>query len=286
MATASSKRRGLSLLDIIGTLAALLIGLGAGMVAMRGGWALDPQVAPESTTLDEQIGAAEPNAPTSAPQTHETRTGNRRETIAPVATPATKENAQLQAELAKQLRELRREVALLRSAKGPSTDSSSGNLALNSSASSSNSQREEMGRRTLEFWNQLNKIMEREESMRRVPIGGLTKANAGNFMQRRDKAGRYAVAAFDKMNTASVDPEALEIGQEIRQWYAQGVELNRQGTQLHRSANKQQRQGATGQSWADASKHHNQSVAEINRRGDRLREKLSEKYGLAFPDLR
>jgi hypothetical protein len=51
-------------------------------------------------------------------------------------------------------------------------------------------------------------------------------------------------------------------------------------------ADASSRRGQPGQAWSDSEKQHHASVDEINRRGDDLRQRLIQKYGLAFPDLR
>lgn len=284
IATTRSARCGLTSLETICTLLALGIGVGVGLVTVRGGWSNLAETTRGLVAAGEATATEEPDAASDVPA---------EDTSTPVAEPATVQpplttNSELNAELTKQLRELRREVSLLRSdrvAPEPTTANVRPAEYLRSQQASS-AQKAEQGRRTLAYWNKLNDIMENEESMRRVPFGGLTKSNAANFMKRRDKAGRFAIAAFDKLDDKLVDPDAVDLAREIRDWYAAGVELNRQGSELHRSNDAQARQGTAGKSWGDATKHHNQSVAELNRRGDRLQEKLTQRYGLRFPDLR
>jgi hypothetical protein len=144
----------------------------------------------------------------------------------------------------------------------------------------------EMGPRTLTYWNQLNDIMLREEQMRSVPLGGLTATNARDFLRRRGEAGQFAAEAIRQLPGAGVDPDVLAIAVDIAAWYERGNQLNSMGSFLMNKADTTARQGQPGQQWQDGEKAHHASVEEINRRGDVVRRRMVEKYGLAFPDLR
>ena len=144
---------------------------------------------------------------------------------------------------------------------------------------------QEMGRRTLEYWNQLNEIMLREEQMRKAPLGGLTAQNVRDFLGRRGKAGRFA-AEMRKLSTDGVDPEVVGQASQIIAWYERGTQVNDTANFLVTKADGSARRGAAGQQWKQAEQDHNASVDDINRRGDEIRQRMIQKYGLAFPDLR
>jgi hypothetical protein len=142
------------------------------------------------------------------------------------------------------------------------------------------------GPQTLAFWNAMNNVMAEEETMRATPAGGLTKENAADFIARRGQAGNYAATELRGLDRAGVDPEVVALGTDIAAWYERGTKLNDRASYLVNQASDETRRGQTGKSWGDSEKSHNASVAEINRRGDALRVKMSHKYGLKFPDLR
>lgn len=144
----------------------------------------------------------------------------------------------------------------------------------------------EMGRRTLAYWNQLNDIILREEQMRRVPQGGLTISNAGDFLRRRGQANEFAATKIRQLSTAMVDPDVVGIATDIAAWYDRGNQLNDTGSFLLNRADSASRRGQPGQSWQEGEKQQRASVAEINRRGDEIRQRMIRKYGLSFPNLR
>lgn len=144
----------------------------------------------------------------------------------------------------------------------------------------------EEGQRTLAYWNAMNTIMAQEGAMRTAPAAGINQTNAGDFINRRGQAGNYAAGAFRDLDTTGVDPAVVRLSQDIANWYAAGARLNDTAGYLLNRASANTRRGQTGKNWADSEKAHNANVQEINRRGDQLRAELSQKYGLAFPDLR
>jgi hypothetical protein len=144
----------------------------------------------------------------------------------------------------------------------------------------------EKGQRTLAYWTQLNDIMAREEQMRNVPLGGLTAANARDFLHRRGQAGKFAADAIHALPGRGVDAEVIGIAADIATWYDRGTENNGMASFLLSKADSSARQGQSGQQWEESEKQHHASVDDINRRGDEVRRRMIEKYGLPFPDLR
>ena len=186
-----------------------------------------------------------------------------------------------------ELRRLREEVRTLRESP-PAVDNIEGRtLGGGAARTAKSAQRGQtpMGRRTLAYWNRLNEIMAREEEMRSVPSGGLTAANAGDFLRRRGAASSYARDAIRDLPTAGVDPEVVRHAGDIAAWYARGNELNSTGSFLLNDADDATRKGEAGTAWGESEKHHHKSVGDLNRRGDELREELTQRYGIEFPDL-
>ena len=153
-------------------------------------------------------------------------------------------------------------------------------------SAAADAQRQEMGQRTLAYWNELNNIMLREEQMRKAPMGGLTAQNVKNFLKRRGQANKYAADAIHRLPTELVDPAVIAQASAIAGWYNHGSQVNDTADHLVSKGSGSERRGAPGEAWKQAEQQHNQSVDDINRRGDELRQQMIQKYGLPFPDLR
>lgn len=204
-------------------------------------------------------------------------------------TTADKEAKKASNELKAELQGLRREIALLREWTATAGDGSKianpRSQSVDVSASRADSFRTR-GQRTLDYWNAMNRVMEKEEAMRAVPSGGLTRSNVSDFLRRRGGAGRYASMALRSLETDLVDEDVVRLAEQIATWYEGGSRLNNRAEGLHRSRDEQARRGLAGQEWSSAEKGHRQSLSAINRTGDEQRRVMSRKYGLDFPDLR
>ena len=268
-----TERRGLSSLELLTGCCAICIGLALGWVFMQ-------PSAPEPTTSE----VADTEAHDEVATTLEAK---------PVAGSANTDDV-LQA-----IRQLQQEVTSLRESQDSQAAVSVNPAARarrGASAGVAVSARqqplfsavsdEEVGRRTLRYWNKLNEIMASEEAMRKPPSKGLTVANVGDFLSRRGQAGGFAARAIRKLDTENVDAAVVAQGMDIASWYDQGNSLNDTAKNLFNSSGTHERRGQPGQQWGDAEKAHGQSVGELNRRGDVLRREMIEKYGLPFPDLR
>jgi len=141
------------------------------------------------------------------------------------------------------------------------------------------------GAATLAYWNGLNAIMSQEVGMRRTP-GKVTSDNANDFVDSLASANTFAAKSIRELDTQHVDADALHLGQEIADWYEEGASLNGEATFLLNEADPNTRRGAQGKSWEKSEHAHQKRCEEINRHGAALRKKLSQKYGLDFPELK
>lgn len=141
-----------------------------------------------------------------------------------------------------------------------------------------------VGQRTLDVWNEMNKIIVQEAAMRTVPTGGVSANNAADFLDRRIAAGQFATEALRHLDTRNVDRQAVGLLNKLIDWYADGVKVCRQGRKLL-EADPKTRRGPKGKAWQKAEKKHNQDVQDVNLLGARVRDKLTKKYRLDFPPL-
>jgi hypothetical protein len=141
------------------------------------------------------------------------------------------------------------------------------------------------GAATLAFWNRMNDVIAQEAVMRTVPSGGLTAASAGEFLNRRIAAAKFAAGALKELDRKDVDPLVAEFARTLAEWYAAGATVNEEGQRLL-AQEAEARRGPAGVRWQTTYKQHEQRVEEINASGARVRDAMQKKYGLEFPPLR
>ncbi len=140
------------------------------------------------------------------------------------------------------------------------------------------------GYATLKYWKRINEIVARESEMRSAP-SKVTSGNAGGFIAARLRAFRYAGTALRGMRARNVDPEVAAHVYQLIDWYEEGAEINQQAMHLLTEASQQSRQGSEGRSWKGSEKAHYQAVQRLNQQGRELQQRMSQRYGVDFPEL-
>jgi len=87
------------------------------------------------------------------------------------------------------------------------------------------------------------------------------------------------------MRARNVAPEVVAHVQRLIDWYEEGAEINQNALHLLTAADQETRQGSEGRSWRGSEKAHYQTVQRLNQNGRELREQMSQRYGLDFPEL-
>lgn len=262
-------------------------GLLCGLVMLASGSPTDdaPAAASKFSTPERQMNAAQLAA--AGQTTTETR-------------PAVEDNAEtmaaerdrLQAEL--EALKLKQEVAELQ-LKLDRMNTSPVSTALRSSSEGESTHRvgtesteptsASIGETTLEFWNRMNDVIDREAAMRSTPQGGVSASNAADFLDARVQAAEYAVDALRKLKSTGVDNRAVEVAEALTAWYEQGREVAQTGRDLMTQP-PGARQGAAGKRYQADEKTYSQAVNEVNALGERARQELSQAYGMRFPALK
>jgi hypothetical protein len=141
------------------------------------------------------------------------------------------------------------------------------------------------GDATLAYWNEMNAIILREAALRSAPIGGVTAANAGGFLEARVHAAQFAADALRQLDTTGVDARVVALGGQLAGWYDEGRTVAEMGQQLLSGASVQERQGSPGKRYQEAEHSHAKRVNAINAEGEKTRQAMSRKYRRTFPPL-
>jgi hypothetical protein len=265
----------MSTLEAVAILTALVAGLGIGLTYM--GHDVGQVLSLTQGELKDAAGESDEGPTTAADSNAQDATS-----------PAVPTEAQDPQQTAQQIRQLQNELARLRSQKQRQSQTGAANGPTTGSQPQSNppvDYHSVDGRRTLDYWLAMNAVIRQEASMRLPPSGGLTAANAADFVHRRTEAGNYANEALRGLDASRVDREVARFALDLAAWYDMGAKIASRADALLTHGSVDQRQGSLGEQWADAEKRHSAAVAQINRRGAQIQASMSRKYALAFPDL-
>jgi hypothetical protein len=89
-----------------------------------------------------------------------------------------------------------------------------------------------VGQITLAYWNRLNQFIDQESAMRGAPSGGVSATNAGNFLDSRINAGRFASDAIRAFDTNRVDRAVVLLANRVADWYDEGATVAEKGKSL------------------------------------------------------
>lgn len=140
------------------------------------------------------------------------------------------------------------------------------------------------GKRTLAYWRGLNEIIAKEGAMR-APPADITAANAGEFLNSRTEAAKFAANAILELDARGVDRELLVHAGNLAEWYAEEEKVSARGSFLLNKADAKTRKGAGGKQWKGSEEEHRKKCDELNKRGVDLQGTFSKKYKLEFPAL-
>jgi hypothetical protein len=115
-------------------------------------------------------------------------------------------------------------------------------------------------KRTLAFWNSLNRIMTKEVAMRKD--------------DDHRRSAEFAVRAIQGLDRRYVDVRVQALSEEIIDWYSEQLQMGSDRTVV-----------MTAAAQAGAPQRHVRRDVDINRRSEMLRGKMTDKYRRPFPSL-
>ncbi len=255
-------RWGLSTLEVIGSLIALLCGIWLGAVYLGVDIRHEAQVALAESELIEKI----PDEWRPAGQTKATQP-----TAAEVA-----EKAQLE------LAALRHEITSLRTSS--LTESAPAiQPATNTPPATATVSTESLAKAaTLEYWSQLNTVLADQSSMQREAEQAATAGNAIRLAEVKSRIRRFAASAIKNLSTTNVDPIALAFGKELANWHAQGADLYDEAARIWETSAATNIGTPATRSWEQAQLQHQNESQLLESRSAGVRDGLTRRFGEGF----
>ena len=180
------------------------------------------------------------------------------------------------AALREELGMLRSEIAGLSSDTPPATDALQQSHADHPAAANGDQ------RSTLAYWNQLNEIVLGEASLQQEADAAITDSRAARAFVLKSRVSQFASEAVATVPTNGVDPELLQFGQQLTDWYEQGNTLYKRAAQIWQLPTASQRTNLT-ERWKPTQLQHRNEAKLLNKKAAALRSALTRRYGVEFP---
>jgi hypothetical protein len=249
-----TRRTGLSVLEFIGCLMALVGGVWLGAVYLGVDVRHVAYVAlSESEWMDkvpEKWRPAEPaskNAPNSA---------------------------ELAASVQNELVALRHEITALRDTRHAQSDE----------AATTNTN-ELVKKAALDYWARISDIVRSQAALQLDAESAATEGNATKVAALKGRISRFSASAIRALPTTNVDPAAVALGKELATWYEAGAGLYDQAVQIWESPARGQAGQQVTQEWEQAQLQHHNEGRLLRGRVAAVRDSLTRRFGDEFAPL-
>lgn len=261
-----SRRTGLSLLEFLGCLMALVGGAWLGAIYIGIDVHRLAYVAlTESDLLEKVPEDWRPQPP---------------EGFADAPTPAELAQA-VQGELVA----LRHEITALRSERDPADSlqvaTSNGGVHATSDNSSRSAQRETC----LAFWNRLAEIVRDELALQFDAESAASDGNATKVAALKGRISRFASTAIAAVPTEGVDPAEIQLSQELAGWYERGGELYEKAVRIWESPSRGQSGHTLTKDWEQAHLQHLNEGKLLREKVAAVRDSLTRRFGSGFAEF-
>ena len=197
-----------------------------------------------------------------------------------------KADAPTPAELARAVQEelvaLRHEINALRSTRNGSTAATAGPPADNLSSPAVAVSAQQAKATSLAFWNRVHDVVRGEIALEVDAESAATSGNATKVAALKGRISRFAATAIRAIPTDRVDRSAVELGDELADWYERGGELYDQAVRIWESPARGQNNPATSQDWEHAQSQHRNEGQLLNAKIAAVRDSLTRRFGEGF----
>jgi hypothetical protein len=251
-----SSRHGLTVLEFVGCLIAVVGGLWLGALYLG----IDiPSAAytalSESQLLDKMPEGWRPHPPKDKAMTRE----------------------QLVSTLREELGSLRSEITALRTGNSPSSTGDTLNAAMNPASPTKE--------RTLAYWARLNEIALGETALQEDAESAFDADKAAKVFAVKGRISRFAAKSVEAVPTAGVDEAAVRFGRALGLWYNHGGELYENAVRIWETPIGPQARTQLNLEWKQAEEQYRNEARLLTQKATAVRGSVSRIYGEEFPDF-
>lgn len=198
------------------------------------------------------------------------------------------EKAPSQAELAasvhQELVALREEITTLRTAPGSQTNTAVTETPVQSDSAHSDSPKSAQ-QATLNYWQQLAHVIHNQYALQLEAEAAATEGNATKVAALKGRVSRLTVTSIRAIPTKNVDRAAANFGSELADWYESGADLYDQAVQVWGTSAGGQGNPQLAKEWQQAHAQFTNEGQLIRGRATTVRDALTQQFGVDFPPL-
>ncbi len=143
----------------------------------------------------------------------------------------------------------------------------------------------ERRQQTLEFWSRLGEIRLEVERIQASAQTAASEENVWKVLEIRQRANQYGAKAVEAAMVDVVDPQALQFAKQLVGWYEQGADLYGEAMKVWQGQHDLEKSVHQDRVLDQARKQHDNEALLLFQKGGRLREVLIRRYQVPFPGL-
>jgi hypothetical protein len=138
---------------------------------------------------------------------------------------------------------------------------------------------------SLAYWSRLNEVVHRQATLQLEAESAANEGNATKVASLKARISRFSAEAIRALATADVDPTAAKLGGEIAAWYDDGADLYEQAVQVWESPARSQVGQPLTQEWERDQVQYQNEGRLLRSRVSAVRDSLARRFGGGFAPL-
>lgn len=197
----------------------------------------------------------------------------------------TPNQAELAASVQNELAALRGEITSLRESQGAQAAAVQPASQEKSSTSAKTASLENAQQASLEYWTQLAEIVHRQYTLQLDAEQSATEGNATKVAALKGRVSRLSATAIEALKTENVDRAIATFGTELAAWYESGADLYDEAVQVWGASAGGQGNPQLAKEWQQAKLQFDNEGQLLRGRARTLRDTLTQQFGVEFPPL-
>jgi hypothetical protein len=138
---------------------------------------------------------------------------------------------------------------------------------------------------TRAYWQRLNEIALGEDDMQRDAEKAIDKTNAPKVFAIKARISRFAAKGVEAVPSEGVDEQVVRFGRQLAIWYGRADELYERAVTIWETPGHSQSRTQLTEEWKQAEFQHRQEARLLRERAAVLRASISRQLGEEFPDF-
>jgi hypothetical protein len=137
--------------------------------------------------------------------------------------------------------------------------------------------------KTLVYWLRISEIAVSEAALQKDAESASNAANASRVFAIKGRISRFAAKSVEALPGAGVDESVIRFGRQLALWYNHGGELYERAVRIWDTPTISQNREQLNKDWRQAQSHHSNEARLVNEKAEAVRSTVSRLFSEEFP---